>query len=527
VGEVLAALERTGLTTNTLVIFTSDNGPEVVETDPGAYQRIQQFGHRSMDGLRGAKRDAWEGGHRVPFIARWPGRIPTNTVSDETICHVDLMATCAALLGKNLPAAAGEDSYNILPALLDERRDAPIRATTILHSISGKFAIRRGDWVLIDAPSGDDNGRGGEPEWLKQERGYKKNTFPGELYNLRNDLAQQRNLYGEKPELVRQLKALLEKYKANGRSAPLSSRTRPRASSSETNVPPSGPKPTLEHVAYGADPRQVLDFWKAESSEPTPLLFYIHGGGWRQGDKNRVYAIGISNFLAAGISVVSIEYRFVPQAQAAGVKPPVKWPLHDAARALQFVRRQAAEWNLDKSRIAASGSSAGACSSLWLAFHDDLADPKSSDPVARESTRLLCAGVTVAQTTLDPKQMKEWTPNSHYGGHAFGFTANTNKGLSEFQQFLQGREKILPWIREYSPYELVTDDDPPIYLIYRFPPALGQNQRDPTHTANFGVKLQERLRAVGVECELVYPGAPEVNHRRVQDFLIEKLKAGR
>lgn len=527
VGEVLAALDRTGQATNTLVIFSSDNGPEVGELTLGAYARIRTFDHRSMDGLRGAKRDAWEGGHRVPFIARWPGRIPTNTMSDELICQVDLLATCAALLQKSLPVDAGEDSYNILPALLGEKGDAPVRSSVILHSMSGKFAIRRGDWVLIDAPSGDDNGKSGEPEWLKQERGYKKNAFPGELYNLRNDLAQRRNLYGEKPDIVKKLKELLERYKTSGRSAPLSARTRVRTLTAETNAAPTGPQPTRANVPYGPEPRQVLDFWQAESAAPTPLLFYIHGGGWRGGDKNRVYAMDVSNFLAAGISVVSINYRLVPQAQAAGVKPPVKWPLHDAARALQFVRSKAAEWNLDKTRIAASGSSAGACSSLWLAFHNDLAEPQSNDPVAHESTRLLCAGVIGAQTTLDPQQMKDWTPNSRYGGHAFGFTGDPKKGLTDFQQFLQGRNQILPWIMEYSPYELVSADDPPVYLIYRVPPALGQPQRDPTHTANFGVKLQEKLRTIGGECELVYPGAPDVKHRRVEDFLIEQLKAGR
>jgi len=201
--------------------------------------------------------------------------------------------------------------------------------------------------------------------------------------------------------------------------------------------------------------------------------------------------------------------------------------LHDAARALQFVRSKAAEWNIDKTRIAASGSSAGACSSLWLAFHDDLADPRSADPVARESTRLLCAGVVKAQTSLDPQQMRDWTPNSVYGGHAFGFAGNANDRTATFEQFLKNRKNILPWIKEYSPYELASADDPPIYMIYTTPPALGQDQRDPTHTANFGLKLQEKLRAVGVECELVYPGAPDVKHRHVQDFLIEKLKAGK
>ncbi len=283
--------------------------------------------------------------------------------------------------------------------------------------------------------------------------------------------------------------------------------------------PQSGPKPTLADVPYGTHPKQVLDFYKAESATPTPVVFHIHGGGWMGGNK----AFNPSGYLKAGISVVSIEYRFVSEATKAGVKPPVEWPLHDAARALQFVRSKAKEWNIDKTRIGATGGSAGACSSLWLAFHDDMADPKSSDPIARESTRLTCAAVNVAQTSLDPKQMKEWTPNSTYGGHAFGFTGDKKAGKSQFQEFLEGREKVLPWIKEYSPYELVTADDPPIFLAYGAPPALGQEQKDPTHTANFGVKLQEKCRSVGVECHLAYPGATDLKYRSIGEFLIAKL----
>ncbi|MEW6302509.1 MAG: alpha/beta hydrolase [Verrucomicrobiota bacterium] len=285
---------------------------------------------------------------------------------------------------------------------------------------------------------------------------------------------------------------------------------------------PPLPTPTEANVRYGTHERQVLDFWKARSDQPTPVLFNIHGGGWMGGDKTRVSQI--EHYLAAGISVVSINYRYVSQAQAAGVKPPVQAPLHDAARALQFVRSKAKEWNLDKARIGATGGSAGACSSLWLAFHNDLADPKSSDPIARESTRLWCAAVNGAQTTLDPQQMKEWTPNSKYGGHAFGFSGDKAKNLSQFDEFLARRDTILPWIAEYSPYALVTADDPPIYLYYSAPPALGQDQKDPTHTSNFGVKLQEKCQSAKVPCELVYPGAPGVKHPSIHEYLIAKLK---
>jgi len=277
--------------------------------------------------------------------------------------------------------------------------------------------------------------------------------------------------------------------------------------------PPEVPKPTYAGVSYGKHERNVLDFWKAKSDSPSPVAFVIHGGGWKGGSKERLPRFADPNaLLKAGISVVAINYRYVTSTE----EPPVKAPLHDAARALQFVRSKAKEWNLDKRRIGAAGGSAGACSSLWLAFHDDLADPKSKDPVAHESSRLSCAAVTGAQTTLDPKQMKEWTPNSKYGGHAFG--------LRNFTEFLAKREKIMPWIKEYSPYANVSPDDPPVYLIYSKGPALGKEQKDPTHTSNFGVKLQEYCKSKGVDCDLVYPGAPKVRFVNPTEFLISKLR---
>ena len=158
-------------------------------------------------------------------------------------------------------------------------------------------------------------------------------------------------------------------------------------------APPPALLPTARDVAYGTHPRQVLDFWKADTAAPAPVVFLIHGGGWVNGDKSG-YRTGVQRYLDAGISVAAINYRMVTPADAAGVKPPVKWPLEDAARAVQFVRSKAKEWNIDKTRVGATGGSAGGCSSLWLAFHDDLADPKSADPVARESTRLYCVAVT-------------------------------------------------------------------------------------------------------------------------------------
>ena len=297
------------------------------------------------------------------------------------------------------------------------------------------------------------------------------------------------------------------------------------ATQAATNTPAIQRVPTSANVAYGTHKRQVLDFYQAKSDKPTALVFHAHGGGWVWGDKKNVP--GLEKYLAAGISVVSVNYRYSTQAQLAGVTPPVKWPMEDIARALQFVRSKATEWHIEKARIGATGRSAGACSSLWLAFHKDLADPENADPVARESTRLWCAAVDNAQTSLDPEQLKEWTPNSKYGGHAFGFMSNPRDMKTrdtQFAEFLAARESILPQIKEYSPYGHVTADDPAIYLSYDTPPALGRDQKDPTHTANFGVELQKKLGSVGVECELVYPDAAGVKHPTLEDYLIKKLK---
>jgi acetyl esterase/lipase len=279
------------------------------------------------------------------------------------------------------------------------------------------------------------------------------------------------------------------------------------------------PTPTVANLPYGKHERQVLDFWKAPSDKPTPLVLYIHGGGWQNGDKKGLSAAAIQQYLDAGISVAAINYRYVKQAAALKVEPPVKAPLEDAARALQLIRSKADEWNLDKKRVGATGGSAGGCSSLWLAFHDDLADPKSSDPVARESTRLYCAAVNGAQTSLDPKELREWMPNYGYGAHAFG--------LASFQELYDNREKVLKWIKEYSPIEHVSKDDPPIFMEYpsqNVPPVVGEKQKDPTHSAVLGLKLAEKLKSAGIETILVYPGHPNPQYKNSAQYLIDRLK---
>lgn len=271
-------------------------------------------------------------------------------------------------------------------------------------------------------------------------------------------------------------------------------------------------KPLL-NVPYGKHPRQVLDFYPAKSDKPTPVVLHIHGGGWRNGDKKT----DPKRFNDKGITVVAINYRYVQHGVEEKVVPPVKAPLDDAARALQFVRSRAKEWNLDKTRIGATGGSAGGCSSLWLAFHEDLADAKSEDPIARESTRLFCAGVNGAQTSLDPAELRAWMPNYTYGAHAFG--------LANFQQLFDQREKVLPWIKAYSPIEHATKDDPPIGLFYNGDKdsKVGDSPKDPTHSPILGIQLEEKLKSIGVDVILVYPGRSNEKYKTSADYLIDRL----
>jgi len=211
-GQVLQALEENGFAENTLVIFTADNGPERY-----AYDRIRNYNHFSSGPLRGLKRDTWEGGHRVPFVIKWPGVVQAGSVSNEVINQVDLMATIAEIVGYKLPNEAGEDSYNLMPLIKGNSKAVSIREATVQNTFKDRYAIRKGDWVLIDSKSGMHSK---VPEWFNEQFGYSDNEFEGELYNLEEDISQKNNLFGEHPEKVAELRTLLEKYKAEGRSVP-------------------------------------------------------------------------------------------------------------------------------------------------------------------------------------------------------------------------------------------------------------------------------------------------------------------
>ncbi|HIJ67707.1 MAG TPA: arylsulfatase [Planctomycetes bacterium] len=197
VGQILDTLDKMNLTDNTLLIVTSDNGPLQGEK-----------GHKSAGDFRGFKASIWEGGHRVPFIARWPGKIKPASTSNEVICLTDLMATCGAIVQTPIPPDAGEDSYNILPALLGEKLDKPLRQATVHHSGGGVFAVRRGKFKVIFETPGSGIER---PQPLSE----------GQLYDMEKDPYEKRNLWGRHTDVIQSLSDLLLEYIRLGRSRPL------------------------------------------------------------------------------------------------------------------------------------------------------------------------------------------------------------------------------------------------------------------------------------------------------------------
>jgi arylsulfatase A len=206
VGRILRALEENGFAENTLVIFTADNGAESY-----AYERIRRFRHRSSGPLRGVKRDLYEGGHRVPFLVKWPGVVQPGSVSDALISQVDIFATLAGIVGHELPAGVAEDSHDLLPVW---KRNAPSPRRSIVHNTMAKaYAVRHDHWLLIANKTGAHTN---VPAWFDEENGYAKNEHPGELYDLRADLAQKHNLYAAEPAKVKELAALLESIRAKG-----------------------------------------------------------------------------------------------------------------------------------------------------------------------------------------------------------------------------------------------------------------------------------------------------------------------
>ncbi len=278
---------------------------------------------------------------------------------------------------------------------------------------------------------------------------------------------------------------------------------------------PRPPEPTLAEVSYGPHARNVLDFWRAKGDGPRPLLVLIHGGGWTGGDKKQNPAT-LKVFLDKGISCAAINYRY------SGIAP-LPAPVHDAARAIQFIRSKATEWNIDTKHIALTGGSAGACTSMWLLLHDDLADTKATDPVLRESTRVCAASVASGQTSIDPKVIEGWLgPNvlKHR-------MINLSVGEPTIEGALKNYEQHRPLFVEFSPYNHVDAKDPPLLMTYGADMTLpSKDAGHGIHHPVYGTKLKEKSDQLGHECHLLIPGVSKSDKYGSSDeFLIDKLLA--
>ncbi|MCX7006681.1 MAG: alpha/beta hydrolase, partial [Kiritimatiellaeota bacterium] len=248
--------------------------------------------------------------------------------------------------------------------------------------------------------------------------------------------------------------------------------------------------PTYANVSYGPHERNVLDLWLAKADKPTPLVVFIHGGGFVSGDKSKASPESIRRCLDAGVSFMSINYRFREHA-------PIQDILRDAARAIQFVRFNAAKYNVDPKRIASHGSSAGAGTSLWLAVHDDLADPKNNDPVLRQSSRIVAAGCMNGQATYDMTEWEqiigkfkpEWIRGEDEDLKFYHF-----KSRDDFKT--DAAKKILA---DCSMIGQVTKDDPPIIMTCSMPSGEPTNRGELVHHPRHAQAIKKRCDEVGVK----------------------------
>ena len=268
----------------------------------------------------------------------------------------------------------------------------------------------------------------------------------------------------------------------------------------------SGPVPTFTEIEYGPEDRHRMCVWLAQSEEPSPVLISYHPGGFQARPVPDLTAPNpeVLKVLKYGISVVVPTYRHTaPQA------------FLDAARALQFVRLKAPDWNLDEDRMAATGNSSGGCLSLWLAYHDDLAKPRAKDPVLRQSTRLACAAVTQAVTSIDLRFIRELMP----GSSAYKNFEETFEISADDIDDLPAEKYQL--MEECSPINHVSKGSPPTLLTYN------RDHDAPfgVHHAIFGKVLKERADAVGAPCDLVAGGRPvgESQKKSIPSFVRDIL----
>ena len=282
----------------------------------------------------------------------------------------------------------------------------------------------------------------------------------------------------------------------------------------------AGVKADFVNEKYGGHKLNVFDLWLAKSEKPTPLVVYIHGGGFVGGDKSKYYnSPDIVRFIEKGVSVAIINYRFLNEFPY-GILSSMK----DSKRCLQFLRFNALKYNIDKTRIACTGGSAGAGTALWLAFSEDMAEPGNDDPVLRESTRLTCAGAFATQATYDfflwDKILGIPLTSSpefmHIVARAFGF-----KSVEDFTSDELNRIRT-----ELDFLGKMKTDSPPVFIFNKHRAGLPENQDDINHHPLHALALKKRAAEVSLEAIVYAPelGITDPSGKDLVDFFIEKLK---
>ncbi len=274
--------------------------------------------------------------------------------------------------------------------------------------------------------------------------------------------------------------------------------------------------PTHANVAYGDDPQQVFDIWLAKTGDgsPAPFCLGIHGGGFMGGDKS-MQAGTAQQFVDAGISFASLNYRLTK-----GGQNPYPIAMMDCARALQFIRSKADEWNLDASRVASYGGSAGAGISLWLAFHDDLAEPDASDPIARQSTRLSAVGTSNGQSTYDMRTFADWFAVPDLKPHPALKALYAVKSDDDWKS-----ELVTDLMTDASPITHLTADDVPVYMDYTnedVPVDATTDGNVWVHHIRLGQKLKEAMGELGLECTVSQDGSG-----KIYEYLIRQLHSAK
>jgi acetyl esterase len=275
------------------------------------------------------------------------------------------------------------------------------------------------------------------------------------------------------------------------------------------------PKPDIADGKYGDFAANTFDLWKPKSKKPTPLVVFIHGGGLASGTKEKLSANQLEKMLEAGFAVMAINYRLTPEAV---------FPQHymDCARAIQYARYHAKDFNIDPKLVGATGGSAGGMTALWLGFHDDLADPKNPDPVLRESTRLKVMAVSSAQTTLVPDVVAKYV-----GVLATQYNSYSNGKMFGLKKEEMTSAKALQLYKEISPLTYLTKDDPPVWAIYSIPdkPLTDKSTTsEAIHHPGFGKVLKEEMDKLKIECKLRHKDDGQNVNGDMINFLAKYLK---